>query len=301
MVTALLVAARIVANPVSNLFQKQLTARAVHPIAVIAVTHFLLSLIAVPLLAFPSFRAIGPGFWPNLVGCAVLAVASNVLLVYALRSADLSILGPVNAYKAVISLALGTVVLGEFPTAWGLAGVGLILLGSYGVTDREPGAGRSGGFGRFFAQRGVQLRLAALLLSATEAVFLKRTLQSSAPGATFVAWCMVGLPLAMTAGWIALRIGGTSIPGQMVALREHRGTCCWLALTTGVMQATTLFTFDRLPVGYSLALFQTSSLISVLLGHRFLREGHVGRRITGSLVMIAGAVLIVLRGRAGQG
>jgi hypothetical protein len=30
----------------------------------------------------------------------VLAVAGNVLLVYALRSADLSVLGPINAYRS---------------------------------------------------------------------------------------------------------------------------------------------------------------------------------------------------------
>ena len=36
-------------------------------------------------------------------------------------------------------------------------------------------------------------------------------------------------------------------------LRHHWRAYLWLALTTGVMQATTLLTFGKLQVGYSLA------------------------------------------------
>ena len=68
-----------------------------------------------------------------------------------------------------------------------------------------------------------------------------------------------------------------------------------LALSTGVMQAATLFTFDRMQVGYSLALFQLSSLISVFFGHRYFKEPHFGRRLAASGIMVAGAALIVAR------
>ena len=84
-----------------------------------------------------------------------------MLLVAALRRTDLSILGPINAYKAVVSLALGVVVLGEIPSAAGLAGVLLIVAGSAVV------ANGGSGFGGFFRDRGVQLRFAALACSAT--------------------------------------------------------------------------------------------------------------------------------------
>jgi hypothetical protein len=93
----LLVAARIVSNPISNVFQKQLTARSVQPVLVIAVTHALLTLACLPLALRRS--PVQAGFWQTIWLCAVLAVAGNVLLVYALRAGDLSVLGPVNSYK----------------------------------------------------------------------------------------------------------------------------------------------------------------------------------------------------------
>src|SRR5216683_1366200 len=110
MLTSLVVIARIVSNPLSNVFQKQL----------------------------------------------------------ALRSADLSVLGPINAYKAVLSLLLAVVLIGELPTLFGLIGVALIVAGSYLVIDRVPGQARSSAFRQFTREPGVLLRFAALVCSATE-------------------------------------------------------------------------------------------------------------------------------------
>jgi drug/metabolite transporter (DMT)-like permease len=55
-------------------------------------------------------------------------------------------------------------------------------------------------------------------------------------------------------------------------------------------------TFGKLQVGYSLALFQLSTLISVFLGYRYFQEGQIPKRLLGSAIMAAGAVMIVLLG-----
>ena len=63
------------------------------------------------------------------------------------------------------------------------------------------------------------------------------------------------------------------------------------------MQVTTLLTFGKLQVGYSLALFQLWTLITVYLGHRYFRERNIRRRLLGSVVMVIGGMLIVTLGR----
>lgn len=294
MLTALFVITRIVANPISNVFQKQLTQRAAHPIFIIGATHALLTLLALPFLAGTRWAELGPAFWANIALCALLAVTGNVLLVYALRSTDLSVLGPINAYKAVLSLLLGLFLIGEIPTAFGLCGVLLILAGSYFVVDRAPDQPRGDAFVRFFRERGVQLRFAALVFSATEAVFLKRAVLHSSPVITFLFWSLLGLPVAAAAVLLLLRGG---VGPQMLVLRHRWRTYLWLAMTTGLMQLTTLLTFDKLQVGYSLALFQLSSLLSVLLGYRYFRERNIRRRLVGAAIMVAGAAMIVALGR----
>ena len=63
-----------------------------------------------------------------------------------------------------------------------------------------------------------------------------------------------------------------------------------------MMQLATLLTLRDLQVGYSLALFQLSTIVSVLLGRRYFAETNIAERLIGSVVMAAGAVLIVLFG-----
>ena len=144
MLTALVVFVRIVANPIANVFQKRLTQRAADPLMVIGATHALLTVVVFPFAARVALASLGSAFWGNMLVCAGLAVAGNVLLVAALRSADLSVLGPINAYKAVVSLALGVVLLGEVPTMFGAVGILLTVAGSALVVDRVPGEARRG-------------------------------------------------------------------------------------------------------------------------------------------------------------
>src|SRR5215467_442477 len=174
MLTALAVFVRIVANPASNVFQKRLTQRAAHPLVVIGATHGLLSLATLPFLSSITWSELGPAFWTNMSASAALAVSGNVLLVAALSTADLSVLGPINAYKPVLSLAPGLILLGEMPSALGAAGLALIVAGSALIVERDAGQARARAAIRFLRERGIQLRFAALACAATEAVFLKR-------------------------------------------------------------------------------------------------------------------------------
>jgi drug/metabolite transporter (DMT)-like permease len=300
--TALFIVARVVANPISNVFQKQLTQRAADPLFIVGATHALLTLAALPALYALVVRGslsppeLGAGFWGNMIACAMLAVAGNVLLVFALQSTDLSVLGPINAYKSVISLALGVFLLGEVPTAFGLIGVLLIVAGSYFVVDRVSGQSPRNAFKAFLREPGVQFRFAALAFSATEAVFLKRAVLLSSPVITFFFWSILGLPIAAAAIVLLRR---EAVREETRRLHSRWPTYFWLAVTTGVMQLTTLLTFGVMQVGYSLALFQLSTVISVFLGYRYFQERNIARRLFGSAVMVAGGVIIVALGRRG--
>ena len=107
LMTALFVLVRIVANPLSNVYQKQLTQKAANPVFIIGAVHAVLTLACVPVWLVPGAMVLrrGPELWATMAACAVLAVAGNALLVAAVRSTDLSILGPINAYKVGASVS----------------------------------------------------------------------------------------------------------------------------------------------------------------------------------------------------
>ena len=63
MPTVLAVLIRIVANPLSNVFQKQLAQRSAEPLLTIVATHGLLTVFALPILAGLPIAALGHDFW----------------------------------------------------------------------------------------------------------------------------------------------------------------------------------------------------------------------------------------------
>ncbi len=198
------IAVRIIANPFSNFFQKLLTQRAAHPLFIISITHGLLSLACAPLFLYVVIPQ-SQEFWTNISIGSILAVAANVLIVQALKLSDLSIIGPINAWKPVVSLVPGMLLLREFPGWMGLSGIALIVAGSYFVIADGLGQPVRSLRARLLRDRGIQWRFVALVLSGIEAVLLKKALEDSSPLATFAVWSFLGFVVSLVA--VAAMIG----------------------------------------------------------------------------------------------
>jgi drug/metabolite transporter (DMT)-like permease len=248
------------------------------------------------LAVLPALVLIEPGltgeFWRNMAVCSLLTVAGNALLVQAVRMTDLSVLGPINAYKAIVSLVPGAILLREIPGAWGLSGMALIVAGTYFLADRNRAAQPGSALVRLLRDPGVQCRLAALVLSAVEAVYLKRALLASTAVTTFAVWAVLGFGVSLVA--VGAILGRERTRHELKVLQTCAPTYLMLFATTGVMQFCTIVTLEQLQVGYALALFQTSSLISVALGSQVFQERDFAKRLAGSAVMVAGAALIII-------
>jgi drug/metabolite transporter (DMT)-like permease len=138
----------------------------------------------------------------------------------------------------------------------------------------------------------VQCRIAALALSAVEAVFMKRALLVSSPTMTFAVWAAFGFGVSLAAS--AAMLGRERIDHELRVLRANLSTYLLLVATTATMQFCTILVLEQLQVGYALALFQTSALISVILGRQVFQECNFVKRLAGSAVMVAGAALIIV-------
>jgi drug/metabolite transporter (DMT)-like permease len=146
---------------------------------------------------------------------------------------------------------------------------------------------------RFFTDRGVQYRFAAMTLSAIEAVFLKRAVLLAPAWVTFACWSVFGFLVSLAAVGVVMR---KRVWREVRVARGVFSTYVALVLAAGVTQLCSIIVLHGFQVGYSLALFQTSTLISVLLGYKVFKERNILERLIGSVVMIGGAVLIVMEG-----
>jgi drug/metabolite transporter (DMT)-like permease len=277
---------RILSNPISNVFQKQLTLRGNHPILVNFITYLALSLVCVTIAINVHWQQLPDQFWLYSILGGIVGALGNGFLTRALQTGDLSVLGPINSYKSVVGIVVGIILLGEVPNGWGLLGIVIIIWGSYFVLDTTEE--------RFSAallkRREIQFRIWAMILTAVEAVFVKKVILASSATIAFMSWCWFGAffsALLLAAYRLKLKheirkIGKASF-----------GKYALLVICIGTMQLTTNYVFDHIPVGYALSFFQLSTIVSVLLGHKIFKEQDIRKKLIGSAIMIAGSIIII--------
>jgi drug/metabolite transporter (DMT)-like permease len=216
----------------------------------------------------------------------IAGALGNGFLVKAINDGELSVLGPVNSYKSVVGIIGGIILLGEIPSLWGIAGVALIIYGSYFVLDTTKE--------RFtFAllkRSDIQFRLIAMVLTAIEAVFLKKIIIASSSTIAFLSWCCFGALFSFILLFFYRLDFRTEV--KKTGITDIRKFAL-LITCIGTMQFTTNYTFEHMPVGYSLSLFQLSAIVSVFFGYRFFKERDIRKKLLGSFIMIIGSVLII--------
>ncbi len=282
------VSLRIVSNPLANVFQKQLTLKDNNPLIVNFLSYFFLSFICCIGLFFMKIPGLNSDFWFYSILGGIAGSLGNGFLVKALQIGDLSVLGPINSYKSVIGIVVGIFLLSEVPDFWGLLGVGLIIYGSYYVLDTTEERFSW----KLFKRPEIQFRILAMVLTATEAVFVKKVIIASSTSLAFFSWCIFGAFFS----FIVLFFYRINIKKEFVQTLKirHLYKFLFLILCIGTMQFTTNYAFDKMPVGYALSLFQLSIIMSIIFGYKFFKEKHILRKIVGALIMIVGSLLIIL-------
>jgi drug/metabolite transporter (DMT)-like permease len=226
-------------------------------------------------------------FWMYSVLGGIAGATGNGFLVKALQTGDLSVLGPINSYKSVVGIVVGIFLLQEIPNVWGILGIALIVYGSYFVLDTTEE--------RFswslLKRREIQYRIWAMVLTAIEAVFIKKIILASSTTIAFFSWCWFGALFS----FILLLLNRLDLTSEVkIAGHKNSSRYLYLVLCIGIMQYTTNYTFDHMPVGYALSLFQLSTIVSVILGYRFFKEQDIRKKLIGSAIMIAGSIIIIL-------
>ncbi len=285
--TILLLILRILSNPIGNVFQKRLLGERNHPLFVNFLTFFLLAvlcLFAAPCMEWGEVSVYGI-MYAILTG--VFCAAGNGFMMKALHGGDLSVLGPINAYKSVVGVVMGIILLHEIPNVWGLVGIGLIIGGSYFVLDTVEGHCSLA----LLKNKHIRYRLLAMLLTAIEAVFYKKVILYSSPEVALCYWRCFGAAFYLIQMYTS-KVGMRAAVKRLEARQLKAYAAIVLCLGTTQFAATHIFA--HMNVGYAMALFQLSSIVSIVLGWRIFKERDIRKKMLGAVIMLAGSVLIIL-------
>lgn len=271
---------RIFSNSFSNVFQKKLACDGENPINVNFINYLLLSVFSLPLLILCKNTTLGHGFWQYAIFGGIMGAICNCFMALALKRGELSVLGPINSYKAIVGMAFGVFILHEFPNIYGLCGIVLIIVGSYFILE-SPKA---------LIRKDIQYRIYALIFSAIEAVFIKKVIVLSSITVSFIVSSFLGALFS----FLLVKI----FSNQKISIKNSKHFSMYLvtALCFGVMTFATAYVFKYMNVGYALSLFQLSIILNVILGYKLFREKNILKKFLGSLIIIFGSVIIILFG-----
>ncbi len=277
---------RVLCNPLANVFQKQLSLKT-NPLIVNFVSYFLLAILCLFAVFFIELPSLSYDFWLYSFLGGIAGALGNGFLVKALQKGDLSVLGPINSYKSVVGMIVGIFLLSEFPNFWGILGIALIIYGSYFVLDTTEEKFSW----KLFKKKEIQFRIWAMILTAVEAVFIKKIIIESSTAAAFMSWCIFGALFS----FIILFFYKINISTELKKTLQENNFLQFIMLIicVGTTQFATNYAFEYIPVGYALSLFQLSTIVSVFLGYRIFREKEIAKKILGSVIMIAGSVIII--------
>ena len=278
---------RILSNPIGNVFQKKLTEQQNHPLLVNFLTFFILSIFCIVPALQQNWEQVSRLSWHYGIIAGIFGAIGNGFLVKALQRGDLSIFGPINSYKSVVGILIGIIFLHEIPSVWGIVGIVLIIYGSYFVLDTM----KERFSWNLLRNKEIQYRIWAMILTAIEAVFIKKVILYSSTTVSFIFWCWFGALFS----FVLLFFFKVSLIKEIRQVKLHHFmTYGFLVLSIGTMQYTTNYVFSHMNVGYALALFQLSTIISIVLGYRIFKEKNIKKKLLGAVIMVIGSVMIIL-------
>lgn len=287
----IVVLGRVLFASFANVFQKQLAHQNHHPLFIVMMSYLVLAAISLPLLFWIPLTELNLHFWLNITLAAMLDMAGTLFLVLSLSKTDLSVFGPLNAYKVVISMGLAMLFLNEIPNTQGFVGIATIIIGSTFLLPRTTQQPKQSRIRLLFADKGVQYRFLSILLFSIGTLPLKNAVMAGQALATTVFWCLIGLPLAVASYHLFNRP-----PAQQALLTQIKPAIVKfsaLGIMMFLMQYTTMIVLSQRLIAYSLALFQLSMVLQVFLGYQVFNEPHFKRRLGACLVMVAGSLLVL--------
>ncbi len=240
--------------------------------------------VLLPLLAVDGWPVLGPGFWPALALGGGLNLISSLLYMRALAVGELALTVPLINLTPALLLVTSPLLVGEYPTPAGMAGVVLVVGGTLALHRGEGPGGIGSGLRNLLGRPGSRTMLLVAVIWSITANIDKLGVRSSSP----LGWA-VAVDLFITLGLLPF-LGRRR---RQVHPLPHSALLA-TGLAGGLTLACQMAAINLTQVPYVIAIKRSSTLLSVLWGRWLFAEPKLGPCLLAVLVMVAGVWLILL-------
>jgi len=220
----------------------------------------------------------------------VLNAISSVLVMKAFKVGDLSTIGPIATFTPLFILITSPLIIGEVPSAQGMIGVILIVIGTYVLNIKEVVSGYGAPvFSLFNKNKGALYMLGAAFVWSIGANIDKIGVEASNPfiwaGSINALVVILLLPIVLARKRGLEKVNKPKNSFFLVVLAGLAGTL------VAIFQ---LYAIGMILVVYVISLKRLSAIFEVFIGHFAFKEKNFKERLIGASIMVLGAVLIIL-------
>ncbi len=240
-----------------------------------------------PFFLFIDIPPINNKFWLALLISGLLNLITSILYMKALKASDISLSVPLVTFTPLFLLVTSPFLVGEIPTFWGMIGVFSIVIGSYVLNLKSKKTGIFAPFKALFHEKGSKMMLCVAFLWSISSNFDKIGVKNSSP----LFWSfMVNLFIVLVLFPLVLIKARTDFSQFNIHWKK--------LVPFGFLNASAVF-FQMTAVSLTLVTYvisvkRLSVVFSVLFGYLIFKEQGIKERLLGSLLMVAGVVIIAL-------
>ncbi|MDD5434627.1 MAG: DMT family transporter [Nitrospira sp.] len=224
-------------------------------------------------------------FWLTLLIIVPLEVTAIILYIKAIRLSPLSLSIPFMALSPVFIIVIAFFMLGELPDKSGLAGIFLIAAGAYILNVRATSEGILGPVRAIKREKGSVLMIIVAIIYSVTSTVGKIAIQHSSP--VFFGFFY---PVILTIAFSII----LSIKGDIRKVTSRPLIFLGIGFFIAVMVLSHFTAISMTDVAYMISVKRTSLIFSVIYGRFLFGEKNTGERLLGSVIMVAGVVLITV-------
>lgn len=241
--------------------------------------------VLLPALFVLEWPEIGPDLAWAVPASGLLNTLAIVLYMKAIKLSDLSLTVPLVTFTPLFLLITSPLMLGEFPKMIGLAGVILIVGGSYMLNIRQYRKGFIAPIKALLHEPGPKLMLCVAVIWSISANIDKIGVQNSSP----VFWS-VFLTIFLSISLLVPVLIWSTRPFS--SLRSRMGRLIPIGLFNALTLISQMTAINMTLVAYVIAIKRMSTMLSVIWGHTLLGEKGFQERLLGVIIMLGGVVLV---------
>ncbi|MCU7494954.1 MAG: EamA family transporter [Ignavibacteria bacterium] len=269
-----------------NLFNKRSSLVGVKPVLISWANNVVVVVLVILLSGFIHFK-LTASYFMALSVTGTINILATILYMNAVSKGDISEVIPMLSFTPLFMLITSPVIVGEFPKPGGIAGILLVVTGSYLLNINLRKRNFIDPVKALFRNAGTRMMLFVSFLYSITSNFDKLAVNSSSP-----LQHLLFLNLYVFLGVTLVVIMRKSFDLEQII--KGRKSLFMLSLLNLLGSLLFLLAITYTYVAYVIALKRTSGMLSVLMGHFFLAEANVRERLLGAFIMFMGVLLILL-------